>query len=93
MVPTARHTEQGISASNVRIWASGTRLWQSFKRTSGGSTNLGRNAVHPHVSDNFNYFHIPSQPFVKCQVGGVEVNALVDTGSMRTFISDNIKRL
>ena len=76
-----------------RIRASGTRLWQSFKRTRGGSKNLGGNAVRPDVSDNLNSFYIPAQPFVKCQVRGVEVNALIDTGSMRTFISDNIQKI
>ena len=55
--------------------------------------NLGGNAVRPDVSDNFNSFYIPAQPFVKCQVGVVEVNALIDTGSMRTFISDNIQKI
>lgn len=74
-----------------------TRLWQSFKRPRGGSKSLGGNAVRPDVSfDNCKSLSdiIPAQPFVKCHVDdGVEVNALIDTGSKRTFISDKIQTI
>ena len=68
---------------------------QSFKRTRGGSKSLGGNAVRPETVSyyNSNFDIILAQPFVKRQIDGVEVNALIDTGSMRTFISDNIQKI
>ena len=68
---------------------------QPFKRTRGDSKSLGGNDVRPetvsHYNSNFDI--IPAQTFVKSQIDGVEVNALVDTGSMRTFISDNVHKI
>ena len=63
--------------------------------TMGGSKSLGGNAVRPETVsyNNSNFDIIPAQPFVKCQIDGVEVNALIDTGSMRTFICDNIQKI
>ena len=68
---------------------------QSFKRTRGSSKSLGGNAVRPETVSyyNSNFDIILAQPFVKCQIDGVEINALIDTGSMRTFISDNIQKI
>ena len=43
----------------------------------------------PWVSSESNVLK-PTQPFVKCFINNVEVFALIDTGSMRTFISNNI---
>lgn len=42
------------------------------------------------ISDND--FHI-SHPFVHCFIDGVSVRALVDTGSMKSFINHNIHRI
>ena len=39
-----------------------------------------------------NNFHI-SHPFVHCFIHGVCVRALVDTGSMKSFIEHNIHRI
>ncbi len=33
---------------------------------------------------------LPEHPFVACFVDGVPVNALIDTGSMKSFVSDRI---
>ena len=33
---------------------------------------------------------IPTHPFVTCFIEGIEVKALVDTGSMRSFINKNV---
>ena len=32
----------------------------------------------------------PLQPYVSCKLGGVDVQALVDTGSMKSFISERV---
>ena len=37
-----------------------------------------------------NVSSLPEHPFVACFVDGVPVNALVDTGSMKSFISDRV---
>ena len=72
-------------------------MCQTLKRTRGGSKSLGGNAVRPetvsYYNSNSNFDIIPAQPFVKCQIDGVEVNTLIDTGPMRTFISDNIQKI
>ena len=36
---------------------------------------------------------LPEHPFVVCLIDGVEVNALVDTGSMKSFINDKLHSL
>ena len=33
---------------------------------------------------------IPTHPFVTCSIEGIEVQALVDTGSMRSFINKDV---
>lgn len=33
---------------------------------------------------------IPSQPLIMCQLGGVDVHALIDTGSMKSFVSKTV---
>ena len=40
-----------------------------------------------------NVSSLPEHPFVACFVDGVPVNALVDTGSMKSFISDRIHNI
>lgn len=35
----------------------------------------------------------PAQPFVKCKVDSIEVNMLINTGSMRTIISNKIQAI
>ena len=40
-----------------------------------------------------NVSSLPEHPFVACFVDGVPVNALVDTGSMKSFISDRVHNI
>ena len=47
----------------------------------------------PGVSFDSNHVLLPTQPFVKCFINNVEVYALIDTGSMRTFISNRIHNI
>ena len=36
---------------------------------------------------------MPEHPFVACLIDGVPVNALLDTGSMKSFISDKVHNI
>ncbi len=47
----------------------------------------------PGVSFNSKRVLLPTQPFVKCFINDVEVHALIDTGSMKTFISNKIHNI
>lgn len=44
-------------------------------------------------TDHSNVSLIRTQPFVKCFINNVEVHALIDTGSMRTFINNKIHNI
>lgn len=53
--------------------------------------NSGGSSDHPTVSTNSSKIDI-NHPFVDCQLDGIPVRALVDTGSMKSFISYNAQR-
>ncbi len=42
------------------------------------------------ASNDISDVNLPEHPFVACLIDGVPVNALLDTGSMKSFLSDNI---
>ena len=57
-----------------------------------GTSLKGWAEGHPHiflvgsaVSES-----IPSQPIIQCVLGGVCINALIDAGSMKSFVSKDI---
>lgn len=69
------------------------RLCESFKLPAGDSISgiAGRPWVScDNCSNNKIDFSLPTQPFIQCLINNVEVHALIDTGSMRTFISNKI---
>ena len=63
----------------------------SFKHLRDGPRS-GGSSDHPIVSTNLNNIDI-NHPFVDCLIDGVRVCALVDTGSMKSFISHNVQRI
>ena len=71
---------------------------KSFKLPTGDSISgiadrPGVSCDNQGYSDHSNVSSIPAQPFVKCFINNVEVHALIDTGSMRTFISNKIHNI
>ncbi len=85
-------TPSGTSTDLFFLWSAGayiSRLPCSFKLLRDGP-NSGGSSNHPIVTTN----NIDiSQPFVDCFIDGVRVRALLDTGSMKSFISQNVQRV
>ena len=68
------------------------RLCKSFKLPAGDS--ISGIAGRPRVSLNGKNdveVSLPAQSRIRCFINGVEVQALIDTGSMRTFINDKVQ--
>jgi hypothetical protein len=57
-----------------------------------GSSETGKNCDFINNSTVFND-SFPEHPFVACLIDGVPVNAFLDTGSMKSFVSDNIHNI
>ncbi len=73
-----------------RIWTLCEGLRKSFKLPAG---NLMSGVTdRPEVRFDSKCV-LPTQPFVKCFINDLEVHALIDTGSMKTFISNKIHNI
>ena len=54
-----------------------------------GAVSTGGEIDRPKTFDALGN-RIPTHPFVTCSIEGIEVQALVDTGSMRSFINKDV---
>jgi hypothetical protein len=54
------------------------------------SPETSKNCDFINNSTNATNDSLPEHPFVACLIDGVPVNALLDTGSMKSFISDKV---
>ena len=79
------------------------RMWKlcAFKLPRAVSRNH-RPVDSPETSKNCDFINnstdatnnsLPEHPFVACLIDGVPVNALLDTGSMKSFISDKVHNI
>ena len=93
----ARRRTTETDVTNVRDTDIFQGLCESFKLPTGDL--ISGIADRPGVScDNQNYsdysnIYLPTQSFINCFINNVEVHALIDTGSMRTFISSRIHNI
>ena len=84
--------KQMLRMSGIRTFCQGP--YESFKLPTGDS--ISGITDRPGVScDNqcysdYSNVSLPTQSFIKFFINNVEVHALIDTGSMRTFISSRI---
>ena len=57
------------------------------------SPETSKNCDFINNSTNATNDSLPEHPFVACLIDGVPVNALLDTGSMKSFISDKVHNI
>jgi hypothetical protein len=72
------------------LWSAetcGSKLHIAFNLLRDGPTS-GGSSDHPIVSTNLTDIN---HPFVDCVIDGVRVRALVDTGSMKSFVNQNVQ--
>ena len=58
-----------------------------------GVVSAGNERVNKSSNINVSNDGLPEHPFVACVIDGVPVNALLHTGSIKSFISDRIHNI
>ena len=66
-------------------------VWRNHRPVDSPETS--KNCDFINNSTNATNDSLPEHPFVACLIDGVPVNALLDTGSMKSFISDKVHNI